>query len=176
MVNAKEFSGIERGYMSYIIAHSTQIESRDLNKWISVIGKADAINYKTLHNKELSDKLNTIFQNEDAIELFEDINGERSSIISANKSGDYDISSGVWFTMHSEKISIISDVEDLLLSAMDLRTRKIQEESLRFLIITFVVWLTSILLAILGYILSNEISKNIRRKKILKNANKGSIK
>lgn len=162
MVNAKEFSGIERGYMSYIISHSTQLEDRDLNKWISVIGKADAINYKTLHNKELFDKLNAIFQNEDAIELFEDINSERSSIISANKSGDYDISSGIWFTMHSEKISIISDAEDLLLSAMDLRTKKIQEDSLQFLIITFTVWLTSILLAILGYILSNEIAKNIK--------------
>ncbi|MEA3330784.1 MAG: ATP-binding protein [Campylobacterota bacterium] len=162
MVNAKEFSGIERGYMSYIISHSTQLEDRDLNKWISVIGKADAINYKTLHNKELFDKLDAIFKNEDAIELFEDINSERSSIISANKSGDYDISSGIWFTMHSEKISIISDAEDLLLSAMDLRTKKIQEESLQFLIITFTVWLTSILLAVLGYILSNEIAKNIK--------------
>ena len=162
MVNAKEYSGIERGFMSYVISHSTKLAEEDLNKWISVIGKADSINYKTLHNHELLKKLNAIFENEDAVELFSDINAERTAITSSSQSGTYDISSGVWFTMQSEKINIISQAESLLLSAMDQRAQQIQEKSLEFLIITLTIWLVTVILATLGYFLSNEIAVNIK--------------
>ncbi|WP_373004141.1 ATP-binding protein [Sulfurimonas sp.] len=162
MVNAKEFSGIERGYMSYIISRSNKLEEEDLNKWISVIGKADAISYRTLHNKNLLNELKLLFENEDAKELFQDINTERTAIISASQSGQYDITSGVWFTMHSEKINIISNAEDLLLNEMDKRAKEVQAESLQFLIITLTIWLISLILATLGYFLSNEITRNIK--------------
>ena len=162
MVNAKEYSGIERGYMSYTISRSTQLEDEDLNVWLSVIGKADAINYNTLHNKELLKKLDELFKNEDALELFEDINTERTAIISASKEGKYDISSGIWFTMQSEKINIISNAEDLILNAMDKRAKEVQENALELLAITLAIWIVTILLAILGYFLSNEITRNIR--------------
>ena len=164
MVNAKEYSGIERGYMSYIISRSTQLQEDDLNKWIAIIGKADALNYKTLHNKVLLQKLNKEFENEDTIELLNDINSERTAIISASQNAgkEYDLSSGVWFAMHSEKINIISQAQDLILKAMDKRSQAIQENSIDLLIITFVIWLTSVLLAIFGFFLSNEISKNVK--------------
>jgi len=162
MVNAKEYSGIERGYMSYVISRSTKLSEEDLNEWISVIGKADSINYKTIHNPNLLKKLNTLFENEDAKELFSDINNERTAIISNSQLGSYDISSGVWFTMHSEKINLISQAEDLLLSAMDTRAKTIQEDGLQILIITSTIWLVTILLAFFGYFLSNEIAKNIK--------------
>lgn len=162
MANAKEASGIERAHMAYILSHSTKLESEDLSKWISLIGRADAINYKEIQDKELIKELDKIFKNEEAQELFEEINNERTAIISAAKSGEYDITSGVWFTMLSEKINIIAQAEDLLSSAMNKRSQKIQDETLRVLILTFTVWFISIILAILGYILSNEIAKNIK--------------
>jgi len=162
MVNAKENSGIERGYMSYVISRSTELQEEDLNKWISVIGKADAISYRTLHNKKLLNELSSLFENEDSVELFEDINTERTTIISQSQSGKYDISSGVWFTMLSEKINIISNAEDLLLYEMDKRAKEVQEDSLQFLIMTLTIWLISLILATLGYFLSNEITRNIK--------------
>ena len=162
MVNAKEYSGIERGYMSYVISRSNKLSKEDLNEWISVIGKADSISYKTLHNPKLLKKLNQLFESEDAIELFNDINNERTAIISSSQSATYDISSGVWFTMHSEKINLISQAEDLLLSAMDTRATNIQENALKILIVTLTIWLVTVLLAFFGYFLSSEIAKNIK--------------
>ena len=120
------------------------------------------IKVKEIQDKELIKELDKIFKNEEAQELFEEINNERTAIISAAKSGEYDITSGVWFTMLSEKINIIAQAEDLLSSAMNKRSQKIQDETLRVLILTFTVWFISIILAILGYILSNEIAKNIK--------------
>ena len=162
MVNAKEASGIERGYMAYIISRSTELQSDDLNEWISLIGKADAINYGGIQNKALISSLDVLFKNEDSLELFEEINSERTAIISVSNSGEYDITSGVWFTMLSEKINIITQAEDLLLNAMNARAQKVQEESLQVLIITFTVWLIAIILAVLGFVLSNQIAKNIK--------------
>ncbi|MFT7004670.1 MAG: HAMP domain-containing protein, partial [Sulfurimonas sp.] len=161
MVKAKEYSGVERGFMSYIISHSTVMEEAELNRWISIIAKADATSYKTLHNKNILTKLNLLFENADALELFEDINTERTGIISASGTGIYEITSGVWFAMHSEKIDIISDAENLLLDAMDKRAQKVKEDSLEFLIAALTIWIVAIILATLGYFLSNEITRNI---------------
>lgn len=162
MVNAKEASGVERGYMSYIISRSAQLTSEDLNTWISLIGRADAINYEGIQNRNLANKLNQLFKTEDTQELLEDINSERTAIISLAESGEYDISSGIWFTMLSEKINIISEAENILLNAMDSRAKDVQKDSLQVLVLTFSAWLIAIILAILGYILSNEIAKNIK--------------
>ena len=162
LVNAKESSGIERGYLSYVISRSTPLEEEELNKWIAIIGKADSINYNTLHDKVLVSQLDVLFKNEDSIELFEDINTERAAIISVSQSGEYEVTSGVWFTMISEKINIISEAEDLLLEAMDKRAQDVQASALQLLIITLTIWLVSIILALLGYLLSNEIAKNIK--------------
>lgn len=162
MVDAKEASGVERGYMSYIISRSTQLTGYDLNRWILLIGKADALNYERTQNKEILKKLDTIFKTQDAMQLFEDINKERTAIITLSKSGKYDISSGIWFTMLSEKINIITNAETILLNAMDERAVKVQKNSLRIFIMTLVIWLIAITLALLGYLLSNEIARNIK--------------
>lgn len=162
MVNAKEASGTERGYMAYMISRSTALESEDLNRWISIIGKADAINYEGIQNKNLVAKLDALFKTEENKELFEDINNERTAIISVADSGEYEIDSGIWFTMLSEKINVISQAENILLGAMNERAGNVQKNSLQVLIITLSVWLVAIILAILGYLLSKEITNNIK--------------
>jgi signal transduction histidine kinase/CheY-like chemotaxis protein len=45
---------------------------------------------------------------------------------------------------------------------MDERASAVQEDVLRLLIISLTIWFVSIILAILGYLLSNEIAKNIK--------------
>jgi len=162
IVNAKEASGIERAYMSYNISHSTQLSEDDLSKWITIIGKADAVNYDSIQNKELLKKLDAILKTEEYIGLLQDINSERTAIMSTSASGKYSTSSGVWFAMISEKINIISEAENLLLKNMNNKAQDTQKNSLQVLIITFAVWLISIILAFLGYVLSTETATNIK--------------
>ncbi|MFA5234723.1 MAG: ATP-binding protein [Sulfurimonas sp.] len=162
MANAKEASGIERGYLAHIISRSSALESEDLNNWISLISRADAIGYERIQNKTLTSKLNALFKSEESEELFDDINSERTAIISAADSGEYEITSGIWFTMLSEKINIISEAEELLLNAMNERARNVQKESLQALLMTLSVWIVAIILGILGYILAKEITNNIK--------------
>ena len=162
MVRAKENTAAERDLISYAVARATAVEDGEINTWISLIAKADAINFDTLHDQILVKKLKDIFTNEDAIELFEDINTERTAILSVAGSGEYDTSPGIWFTMLSEKTNLLSNAEELLLTAMDARAQKVQEDALEFLTMTFTVWLVAVILGILGFLLSNEIARNIR--------------
>jgi len=162
IVNAKEASGIERAFMSYNISHATKLTQEDLNKWITMMGKADALNYENIHNKELLKKLDAIFKTEEYVNLLQDINNERTAILSTSGSGEYETLSGVWFTMVSEKINVISDAENLFLKTMNDKAQDVQKNSLQVLAVTFAVWLISIVLAFLGYVLSTETATNIK--------------
>lgn len=162
MVNAKEYSAIERGHISYIISRSEKLQDKDLNLWISIIGKADSLAYESMHDEILLSNLRFIFENEDAIELFEDINVERTAIISQSQEGEYNISSGIWFAMLSEKINLITKAENILLAHMVEGTLKIQEESLQLLVVALTIWLTTLILATIGYFFSEEIARNIK--------------
>ncbi|WP_324172261.1 response regulator [Sulfurimonas sp.] len=162
MVDAKEYSGIERGFMSYIISRGLAPTKKDLKRWISVVGKADVLSYKTLHNPELLSKLDALFESKESIELYEKINAERATIVDSSKSTKYNASAIKWFAMHSEKINIISNAEDLILQEMDKRAVKVKETALQILSLTVSLWLISVILAFLGYFLSSEITKNIK--------------
>ena len=160
-IRASEYTANERDYLSYAIAKSTPLEEEEINKWISFIAKADALNYETLKNKPLVAKLDNIFQNEDARELFEDINTERATILIAAETGEYETNPGVWFAMLSEKINMISDAQNILLEAMDQRAITVKTDALQLLAITLTIWIISVILAIFGFLLSNEIARNI---------------
>jgi len=161
-VRAKEFTSEERDFISYAISKSSTLDEEDLNTWLALVAKADAISYDTLSNKELVDSIKALFNNVETAELFYDINIERTKIIASSAHGKYDTSSSIWFTMLSEKINILSDVEDLILIAMDKRASQVENDAMQVLIITFITWFTNIILALLGYLLSNAITKNIR--------------
>jgi len=162
LVRANEFTSDERDYISFAIARSTEFEEEEVNEWISLIAKADALAYETLKNKLLISQLDGLFKNEDTLELLEDINTERTAILSSASSGEYEITSGIWFTMLSEKTNTISKAEDLMLTAMDNRAVTVKSDALQFLTITLTIWLVSVVLAILGFLLSNEIATNIK--------------
>ena len=162
IVRAKEFTAAERDFISFAIARSTELEDEEFNTWLSLIAKADTLSYDTLKDKILVNKISELFQNEDTMELLDDINSERTSIISSAQSGEYETSPGIWFTMLSEKTNILSDAEDLILSSMDNRAAEVQSDALNILAITLLTWIVNIILAILGYLLSNEIAVNIK--------------
>ncbi|WP_373069557.1 ATP-binding protein [Sulfurimonas sp.] len=171
LVQAKEFTSSERDLISYAIARSTAFEEEEFNFWLSLISKADSYAYATLRDLGLKNQLDLLLKNEDTKLLLEDINIERTAIISTAANGEYDISPGVWFTMLSEKTNILSNAEEKILNAMDSRAEEIKASALEFLTITVTTWIVSVLLGILGYILSNEIEKNIKNlEHVLQNA------
>ncbi|MBL6973749.1 MAG: nitrate- and nitrite sensing domain-containing protein, partial [Sulfurimonas sp.] len=162
LVRLKEFTAQERDLISYTLARSTTIDLEHQNKWISLIGKSELFSYDRLNNKSLIQGLNTIFNHEKTVELTNDINTQRANIISSSHSGVYELRSGIWFTMLSEKINVILKAEEMVLGLMDARATQVQSDAVQILILSITIWLISLIMAILGYLLSNEIAGNIR--------------
>ena len=162
LVRASEYTSDERDFISFAIARSTEFEEEEINEWITLIARADAVTYNTLKNKLLVSQLDELLQSEDYLELLDDINTERTGIISDAATGEYEITSGIWFTMLSEKTNTLSSAEEIILNAMDERAVSVKSDALQFLTITLTIWAVSVLLAILGFLLSNEIARNIK--------------
>jgi len=161
-VRANDFTSQERDFIAYAITKSQKLQELQINKWISLIAKADAYEYDTLQDKTLVHALDRRFKNEDTQELFEDINAERASILASATTGTYDTDPTLWFSMLTEKSNLLTKAEQLILGAMDTRALSVKTNAMQFLTIALTIWIVSILLAILGYLLSNEIAKNIK--------------
>ncbi|MGE4472524.1 MAG: ATP-binding protein [Sulfuricurvum sp.] len=162
LVRTNEYSSIERDYITYIISRATPLEEEELNKWLSLIAKADTLALEGMKDKELQTKLKSVLFSEDNTELYQDIMSERSGILQASSNGAYDTQSGIWFAMISEKINAIDSAQKILIDAMDKRASVVQENAVQLLVIAIVVWIIAVLVGLLGYLLSREITTNIK--------------
>jgi signal transduction histidine kinase/CheY-like chemotaxis protein len=171
LLQAQYSSASERDFISYVLARSTPLKSEELNNWLGLIGRADAINYDTSITPAMKTKLDALFKDEDNVELFEDITSERGEIIQAINDGLYSTQSGVWFAMISEKINLLNNAENLLIGAMDTRSAAVRTQALQILSAALIVWAIAIIIALLGYFLSNDITRNIKNlESVLKRA------
>jgi signal transduction histidine kinase/CheY-like chemotaxis protein len=175
LVHVEEFAGQERDYLSYVLSRSLQLDSEELNQWLSLIGNADAISYESLINRNVKAQLDSIFKNEDSVELFEDINIERAEIVQAVNDGFYATEPGIWFTMLSEKVNLIGEAKNVLIEAMDSRAAKVKVDALQILVASITLWLVSLLIGLLGMFVSNDIARNIRNlEAVLRRAAEGT--
>ncbi len=162
LAKAKEFTSSERDFITYALARSTKFDSEELNVWLTLIGKADAINYNALIDSDLKMKIKALFDDEDNAELFEDITLERAEIMQAVNDGLYATEAGIWFTMLSEKVNLIDEAEQILLAAMDTESEIYKQDQLQILIISIGIWAFAIIGAIFGILLSTDIARNIK--------------
>ena len=176
LIAAEYYTAQERDFIAYILSRSTKFDTEDLNTWLSLIGRADAINYDTPMNQSTKTEIDTLFTNEESIELFEDVTTERSEIIQAIHDGLYSTQSGFWFAMLSEKINLLNDAEVVLSVSMEFRSDAIKGQALKVLTAAVAILVIALLILILAVILSNEIAKNIKNlEAVLKRAAEGSV-
>jgi len=176
LANAKSFTGSERDFISYALARSTKFDPEELNTWLSLIGKADAIHIRAAVLPHTRKALDDIFDDEDNLELFEDITTERTEIMQAVNDGLYATQSGIWFAMLSEKINLIDEAEQILLDEMDKRAAEVQNEAIQILSGAVSIWIISIIIAVLGLLMATDIAKNIKNlESVLNRAAEGTI-
>ncbi|HZF69816.1 nitrate- and nitrite sensing domain-containing protein [Sulfuricurvum sp.] len=162
LVRASEYSSIERDYITYLLSRATPLSSDELDKWTTLISKADMFTIEGMSDKNIQSKLKASLFSEDNTELYQDITTERSGILQVSATGKYPTQSGIWFAMISEKIDAIDGAQKILIEAMDNRALTIQKQAVQLLIIAIFVWILAVLVAVLGYFLSAEITKNIQ--------------
>lgn len=162
LVRANEYSSIERDYITYVLSRATPLSEEEINRWLTLIAKADAFNLEGMSNKAIQAQLQSSLYSEENTELFLDITTERTAILQSSSTGAYETPSGVWFAMISEKIDAINEAEKILITAMDERSGIVKSQAVQVLIIAIAVWILGVLVAVLGYFFSAEITTNIK--------------
>ncbi|KIM11091.1 MAG: histidine kinase, partial [Sulfuricurvum sp. PC08-66] len=162
LAHAKEFTSAERDFIGFLLSQNAPITDVQLNHWVSLLGRADAIGLEQIADVESLKGLYTLFMTADAQELFEDITTARTHISQMASSGEYEIEASEWFEMIGEKIRLLDEAEAILLEQINTNAKETQKEQLRILIIALVIWVAAILVAILGRVLSNQLLVNIK--------------
>ncbi|SFV74467.1 BarA sensory histidine kinase (= VarS = GacS) [hydrothermal vent metagenome] len=161
-INTKESASKERDFISYVLAKSSPFKEEDYNTFLTLISQSDKVSYDFIQDNTLVSKIDKLFNNEDVAETFYDLNIERANIIKSADNGKYETDVSDWFAIQSEKTNIFSNMEDMLLAAMDKRASDVQVEALTVLTTSLSIWVLNILLALLGFLVSREITKNIK--------------
>jgi len=158
---AAEATVSERDFIAKSLSQTTSVHEDEVDYWIALIAKSDSFKYDNLNNTELINQLDKIFQNKTNKALFKDINTERTHVFAAILSDKYVIDSADWSRMLTRKLNVISKAEALLASEIDKKALEVKNDAFNFFIISIVIWLVMLILSILGYLLSEEISNNI---------------
>ncbi|WP_281950444.1 nitrate- and nitrite sensing domain-containing protein [Nitrosophilus kaiyonis] len=162
-IRSKEYSGVERGFISYILARYTPMSDEELKIWNQLIGKADSfINY-ALSVPDTKRKIDKIIKDEDSKEIFDEVSQTRVDIQRAINDGMYPVDPTLWFNLQTEKIDIILEAEKILKNDLNLKVEKIANIKFYTLIASAIVWILSILLAIVGYLLARDLTQNIKK-------------
>ena len=158
---ASEATISEKDFVSGVLADTITLKEDKVNNWISLIARADALKYNNLENVALVKKLDRIFKSEKNLALFKKINKERTHIFSSIMTGQYEIDVENWQKILREKERVIASAENLLSVVIDKKALQVKENAYLFLIASISVWALILILSILGYLLSNEIAKNV---------------
>ncbi len=133
-----------------------------MGKWLSYIDKDDALNFDSISNKNVYNKLYRIFYSKTTENLFNNINRSRLAITFAAASGKYSVSVNNWFKIVSTKENIINDAKTIILNAMQAKATLIQQNTLKILFASIIIWIIIILITLLAFFVSRDITKNIK--------------
>ncbi|BAF70454.1 nitrate- and nitrite sensing domain-containing protein [Nitratiruptor sp. SB155-2] len=162
-VNSKEYSGLERGFLSYVLTKYIPMNDEYLKEWMKLLGKADGFLSFNVSNQKVQKQLERILQSEDVQEVLEDVMQSRVEIDRAVNDGLYPVDPTLWFNLQSEKIDTIQQLETILKKHMLIAIENVSKQNLLTLLIAAGVWALSLILAIIGFLFARDITGNIKR-------------
>ena len=158
---AKENAGLERGLVAYYMSKETPMSVKELTLWEQFKTKANIFDVKNISNSVVQQQLNTIFSNPKNLKALAALAKTSTSIATDVNTGAYTNESMDWFSLQTQKISMLSKAElvtsNMLWQASDTYLQK----QLLLLLVAAAVSLLSLLLAYLGYITSRDITHNM---------------
>ncbi len=159
---AKEYSGIERGFMSYVLTRYTKMSDDELQKWIHYIGQADAYDYDFINDEELKQRVHALLSTPDAEKVFKALSQARIEILHSINDGYYTVDPLHWFKLNTEKIVRLSKAQKIIFESLEQKSAKTMEEQMFIAVASAALWIITLILATLGYIVSREITQNIK--------------
>ena len=159
---ATEYSGLERGFISYYMVKRSSLSFDEIALWDEFKTKAHLFDMKQVNNDALRMQLEKVLYNDHAKEVMNDLALTSSAIQTDIDNGDYAEEVMDWFALQTQKIALLSKAELVVSNALWKKSNLYLEKQLLLLGIAGAIWLLSFILAYLGYTTARDITRNIK--------------
>ncbi len=161
LYTAKENTGLERGLVSYYMTKKEPMSFDAIVLWNKVKTKANIFNIEQVTNSELKKQLSAMINSNKSKKILNEISETSAAIQTDIDTGEYSSDVMNWFTLQTEKISLLTKAEMIVSSRLWEKSNTFLEKQLILLSIATAIWILSFILAYLGYITAKDITGNI---------------
>lgn len=159
---ATEYSGLERGFISYYMTKKASLSFEEIALWDEFKTKAHIFDIKQVDNSALRQQLEKVLYNDHAKAMMNDLALTSSAIQTDIDNGDYAEEVMDWFALQTQKIALLSKAELVVSNALWKKSNLYLDKQLLLLGIAGAIWLLSFILAYLGYTTARDITRNIK--------------
>ena len=159
---ARENSGLERGFVAYFMSKKSSMSFDEISLWNHLKTKANLFDPTQISDIKLQEELTALLDNPKTRELLRELSETSSAIQTDVDSGNYAQDVLSWFSLQTQKISLLTKAELLVSNALWEKTNVYLQKQLILLAIAAAIILLSLILAYLGYVTARDISGNIK--------------
>ncbi|MEA1953010.1 MAG: ATP-binding protein [Campylobacterota bacterium] len=161
LYTAKENAGLERGLVSYYMTKKESMSFDAIALWDKFKTKANIFNIDQVSDDELKKQLLRIINSSKSKSLLKELSETSAAIQTDIDNGDYSADVMDWFTLQTQKISLLTKAEVIISSRLWEKSNIFLQKQLILLAIATAIWILSLILAYLGYITARDITGNI---------------
>ena len=159
---AKENSGLERGFVAYYMTQKSSMSFDEITLWNHFKTKANIFDLRQVTDIELKNQLAPLMDNPKTKSMLKELAETSSTIQTDIHNGDYAVDAMNWFSLQTQKITLLSKAELLVSNALWGKTNLFLQKQLMLLAIAAGILLLSFILAYLGYTTTRDITGNIK--------------
>jgi signal transduction histidine kinase/CheY-like chemotaxis protein len=159
---AQEYTGIERGFVSYYLMKKSPMSFNQIALWNNYKNKANIYDISQIQNLTLRKELEQLLSHKNAKNIIKKLAITSLAIEKNINNGQYSESATHWFTLQTNKITLLSKAQLLISNLLWKKNDIYLQKQLLLLAIAALICLLSLLLAYLNYKTIKDISQNIQ--------------
>lgn len=159
---SKEHSDLQRSFLGYYLSKKEALSKEDLILWERLRSKANSFDITQVTDPILQQQINTLLNKKAISTLITTLQENAANIHTEILTGMYEQEGLEWFTLQTQKITLLSQVEALIFTTLNKRTQRYLRQQQLFLSISAFIWLLSFVLAFVGYSIVRRLTKEIK--------------
>jgi signal transduction histidine kinase/DNA-binding response OmpR family regulator len=162
LYTAQENAALERGFVAYYMIKKLSMSFDEIALWDQFRTKANIFDINQVSNPKLRKQLQNVLYNEQALDTINELTTTSAAIQTDIDNGDYAEDALDWFTLQTNKITLLSKAELVVSNTLWKKSDIFLQKQLLLLGIATAIWILSFILAYLGYTTTRDITRNIK--------------
>jgi len=158
---ATENISLERDFINYFLMKQLAMTQQDITAWNKYKIKANTFNPQEINDAQLRANIFSIMSSREYRNVDMAIETSNSKIQFHINDGNFNVNPNRWFKIHDKKIKYFSKIENEIKKTLLAKNDAFIIQNIIILIVASFFWLLSLVLTVLGYKTSKEITNNI---------------